>query len=106
MIETMTLLLAGLAGLALGILYFGGLWWTLRRALGSNLPALWFAGSLLVRMTIALAGFYVISNHQWERLLACLFGFVMARLIVTRFTKEANKSRYLGQEGNHAPYSR
>jgi F1F0 ATPase subunit 2 len=106
MTETLTMLLAGLAGTALGILYFGGLWWTLRKALWSNMPALWFMGSLLVRMTIALAGFYVVSNHHWERLLACLLGFVMARLIVTRFTRSANQSSYLGQEGNHAPYSR
>jgi len=106
MIETITLLLASLAGLAIGILYFGGLWWTLRRALWSNMPALWFVGSLLVRMTIALVGFYVVSNHHWERMLACLPGFIIARLIVTRFTRSATKSRYLGQEGNHAPYSR
>jgi F1F0 ATPase subunit 2 len=106
MIETLTLLLAGLAGMVIGILFFGGLWWTLRQALWSNMPALWFVGSLFVRMSIALVGFYVVSHHHWERLLASLLGFVIARQIVTRFTRSANKSRYLGQEGNHAPYSR
>jgi len=106
MTETFSLLLAGLAGVALGILYFGGLWWTLRRALWARMPALWFMGSLLVRMAIALAGFYVVSDRHWERLLVCLMGFVMARLLVTRFTRTADKSTYLGQEGDHAPDSR
>ena len=106
MIETLRMLLAGLAGIALGILYFGGLWWTLRRALWSKKPALWFMGSLLLRMTIALAGFYIVSDRHWERLLLCLLGFVIARLIVTRFTRATNKTSYPGLEGNHAPYSR
>ena len=104
--ETLTMVLASLAGIALGALYFGGLWLTLRRALFSKVPALWFLVSLLVRTIITLIGFYIVSNHQWERLLACLIGFVLARLIVTRFARADGKSSYLGQEGNHAPYSR
>lgn len=106
MTEALTMLSAGLAGIVLGTLYFGGLWWTLRRALGSTMPALWFIGSLLVRMTFALTGFYVVSNHHWERLLLCLLGFVLARILVTRFTRATNASTCLRQEGNHAPYSR
>jgi F1F0 ATPase subunit 2 len=106
MTEPFTMVLVGMAGIALGTLYFGGLWWTLRKALWSSMPAPWFLGSLLVRMTIALVGFYVVSDHHWERLLACLLGFVVARLLVTKFTRAANKSSYLGREGIHAPYSR
>lgn len=74
-------------GVLLGVVFFGGLWWTVRTGVSSQRPALWFFGSLLVRMSIALAGFYFVSDGQWERLLVCLLGFVTARLIVTRLTR-------------------
>ena len=82
--ETLTLALALVAGLLLGAIFFGGLWWTVRRGVSSRQPALWFFGSLLLRMSIALAGFYFVSGGHWERLLVCLLGFVIARFIVTR----------------------
>jgi len=106
MTETLMLMLACLAGFVIGMIFFGGLWWTLRRALWSKVPALWFIGSLLVRMTLVLAGFYLVSDHRWERMLACLMGFVLARLMVTRFTRAASKPTFLEKESSHAPYSR
>ena len=78
--ETLILLLAWMAGGALGAIFFGGLWWTVRKGVSSPRPALWFLGSLLLRMSIALAGFYFVGRGHWERLLLCLLGFVMARL--------------------------
>ena len=84
--EILTLTLALVAGLLLGAIFFGGLWWTVRKGVSSRQPALWFFGSLLLRMSIALAGFYFVSSGHWERLLVCLLGFVTARFIVTRLT--------------------
>ena len=84
--ETLSLAPALVTGVLLGVMFFGGLWWTVRKGFSSKQPALWFFGSLLLRMSIALAGFYFVSGGHWERLLACLLGFVMARLIVTRLT--------------------
>jgi F1F0 ATPase subunit 2 len=84
--ETLTLVLALVTGVLLGAMFFGGLWWTVRKGVSSKHPALWFFGSLLLRMSIALTGFYFVSGGHWERLLVCLLGFVMARLIVTWLT--------------------
>ena len=84
--EWLTLALALVAGLLLGAMFFGGLWWTVRKGVLSKQPALWFLGSLLLRTGIILAGFYSVSGGHWERLLACLLGFVMARFIVPRLT--------------------
>jgi len=84
--ETLTLVLALGAGGALGAMFFGGLWWTVQKGVSSKRPALWFFGSLLLRMSLALAGFYLVSVGHWKRLLACLLGFVIARFIVTRLT--------------------
>lgn len=72
-----------LAGGALGTFFFGGLWWTLRRSLASAQPVLWLAPSLILRIGVTLAGFYVVGQGDWRRLLACLVGFVIARFIVT-----------------------
>jgi F1F0 ATPase subunit 2 len=70
------------AGLALGAVFFGGLWWTVIRALSSRQPALWFIVSLLLRMSITLTGFFLVGRGNWDRWLACLLGFVVARFIV------------------------
>jgi F1F0 ATPase subunit 2 len=101
--ETLNLVLALVAGVLLGAIFFGGLWWTVSKGLSSRWPALWFFGSLLLRTSIALAGFYFVSGSHWERLLLCLLGFVISRLIVTRLTRAAEKPTYLAQEVSHAP---
>ncbi|MFH1136915.1 MAG: ATP synthase subunit I [Pseudomonadota bacterium] len=100
--ETLTLVLASVAGVFLGALFFGGLWWTVQKGVSSKRPTLLFLGSLLLRTGIALTGFYFIAGGHWERLLACLLGFVIARLIVTRLTRAVEKPTSLTQEARHA----
>ncbi len=94
--EPLALALASAAGLLIGAIFFGGLWWTVRKGVSSRQPALWFLGSMRARMGVALAGFHFVSGHHWERLLACLVGFVIARLAVTWLTHPE-------QEARHAP---
>ena len=101
--DTVSLVLALVTGVLLGAIFFGGLWWTVRRGFSSTQPALWFLGSLLLRTSIALAGFYFIARGHWERLLVCLLGFVAARLIVTRLTRPAEEPTCLAREASHAP---
>jgi F1F0 ATPase subunit 2 len=86
MSETSSLLLALLAGIVLGTIFFGGLWWTVQRGVSSKSAAVLFSGSFLLRTIVALAGFYFVSRGDWRRLLACLLGFVLARIAITRFT--------------------
>ena len=101
--EVLPLGLALAAGLLLGALFFGGLWWTVRKAVSSKQPALWFLGSLLLRTSLVLAGFYFVARGRWERLLGCLLGFVAARLIATRLTQPVEKPTYPAREASHAP---
>ena len=70
---------AFICGLPLGVFFFGGLWWTICRAVASNFPAVWFLGSLLVRTIGVMAAFYWISQGDWRRLLSCLLGFLITR---------------------------
>jgi F1F0 ATPase subunit 2 len=102
--DPLLLLLAGAAGVLLGAIFFGGLWWTVRKGLSARQPALWFFGSMLLRMGIALAGFYFVGRGDWRRLIACLLGFVIARFVVTWLTRapaEDRPSRIA--EASHAP---
>lgn len=102
--ETLSLALALVTGVLLGLMFFGGLWWTIRKGISSERPALWFFGSLLLRMGITLAGFYLIARGGWVRLLLCLLGFVMARLVVTWLTRPSREnSPARALESSHAP---
>ena len=102
--EFPTLALALVAGLVLGALFFGGLWWTVRKCVSSQQPAPWFLGSFLLRTGSILAGFYFVSAGHWERLLACLFGFVMARFIMTLLTgPPVEPYNSPAKEAGHAP---
>ena len=101
--ESVVLALALMTGILLGAVFFGGLWWTIRKGVSSKQPALWFLGSVLLRTAIVLAGFYLIARGHWERLLVCLLGFIAARLLVTRLTRAAEKPTHLAQTASHAP---
>jgi len=93
MSEAPVFIASTLAGVLLGIVFFGGLWWTIRRGVLSRHPAAWFFGSLLLRMAAVLACFYFVSGRDWRRLLACLLGFLLARILVTRLTRAPIRKR-------------
>ena len=91
-------------GLFLGAVFFGGLWWTVIRGVSSRRPALWFLGSMLLRMSMALAGFYFVGREDWQRWLLCLLSFVLARTVVNwlaRLPVEHHKARV--PETSYAP---
>ena len=98
------LVLALAAGLLLGAIFFGGLWWTVRKGVFSKSPALWFLGSMWLRMGIALAGFYFVGRGDWQRLATCLLGFIIARFIVMRLTRTPIEHPHsTAKEASHAP---
>jgi F1F0 ATPase subunit 2 len=108
MSDTLALALALLAGALLGVFFFGGLWWTVQKGVTSETPALWFLGSLLLRTSLILVGFYLAAQGHWSRLAACLLGFMIARiLVVRRLTRvPAVEPTRLEEESNIAPYTR
>jgi F1F0 ATPase subunit 2 len=102
--EFMSLAAAMAAGLLLGAFFFGGLWWTILRGLSSPQPALWFLGGLLLRMSVTLAGFYFVGRENWELWLACLLGFVLARLTAQGLSGSSAKDPpNPAREARHAP---
>lgn len=85
--ETLILVWAWAAGVGLGAVFFGALRWTTIKGASSARPALWSVGSLLFRSSVILVGFYIVGSFHWERYLACLLGFFMARSVLARLTR-------------------
>jgi F1F0 ATPase subunit 2 len=102
--ELLILALSLAAGLMLGAVFFGGLWWTVRKGASSKHPACWFFGSLLLRMGLVLVGLYFVGCGNWQRLVACLLGFVIARVSVLRLTRTPVEHPCVtAKEASHAP---
>ncbi|ROZ84184.1 ATP synthase subunit I [Pseudomonas neustonica] len=77
-----------LTGWALGAIFFGGLWWTVQLGAASPTPSRWFVSSLILRTGIVLAGFYLIGADQPALLGLCLLGFITARALILRITRD------------------
>ena len=81
------------AGLALGVLYFGGLWWTVRRLPRVRRPHVWTFGSFIIRATVTVAAFVWIANLEWRYAASCMAGFVLLRLVMTRVLRPDPKQK-------------
>jgi F1F0 ATPase subunit 2 len=96
--EIVYMILAFIVGLLLGTIFFGGLWFTVKKLVTSKIPALLFLGSFILRVGITLTGFYYISTGSWQRLLICMAGFIIARYSVIYFTKSNKEKQVLLQK--------
>ena len=80
--ESFPLGLALLAGVGLGLFYFGGLWLTVQQLLTIRRPVALLLVSYVGRIGVTLLGFYVVAGGHWERLLVCLLGFLIIKGIL------------------------
>ena len=88
-LETGEILVALLAGLTLGAAYMTALWTSVRRLGQARNPALALIGGAVLRLAVLMGAFYLVMDGSWERLLACLAGFVAVRVAVTRWARPA-----------------
>ncbi len=84
MSEPVRLLIPFITGVLLGILYFTGLWITVRRLPDRGRPFASIFWSFLARASLVVIGFYVVMNGRWEQLVSTLLGFIIAREILIR----------------------
>lgn len=75
--------------LLLSAVYFAALWLTIHRAAKLRRPYVWLGLSAMLRIGGLLAGFYVLMNGRWERLVACMVGFVVVRSLCVACVKSA-----------------
>ncbi len=79
------LILAFIAGLALGLLYFGGLWLTIKQLPRSRRPAFLALGSFFLRTALVAFAFYlIVRNGNWQNGIACIVGVIGMRIILVR----------------------
>jgi F1F0 ATPase subunit 2 len=81
------------AGFVLGTVFFGGLWWTVRKGLHAANPALWFGLSALLRMGVLLLGLYAFTLEGLTSLLACTLGIVITRIAAAWLTPDLPERR-------------
>lgn len=91
------MILAFIAGMALGMFFFGGLWFTVKKAVTSKIPGIWFFISFFLRVGVVLIGFYYISQEGWQSLIICVIGFIIARFVVINLTKTIDKKQIKGE---------
>ena len=91
--EILLLLVALLEGALLGLFFFAGLWWTVRKLESTKQVALLFLGSMFLRTSVVVLGFYFMLGDNWQGLLVGLLGFIIARIIVTRLTRTVDESK-------------
>lgn len=81
------------AGLALGTFFFGGLWFTVKKAITAKIPAIWFFSSFILRVSVVMLGFYFISTGGLQLLIISVVGFIVSRFVVTYLTKLIDKKQ-------------
>ena len=94
-------LISFIVGIALGIAFYGGLWLTVRKAMSSSRPAIWFIASLLIRSALVISGLYWATGQQWQRLLVSLSGFILSRVLILYVTKRHDDNKAPAKEGDH-----
>lgn len=80
-------------GIFLGILYFGGLWVTVKQLAETNRPALMFVSSFLIRILIFTAGFYYAVTTGILQALICILSFIITRKVFLKY-RGIGKSNY------------
>lgn len=94
------MIIALLSGLGLGIIFFGGLWLTLKKTLGKSYAVLWIAASSFVRIAITLTGFYFVSQGNLPRLLICVVAFIATRFLVVWLTFKYDEKQVISTTRN------
>jgi F1F0 ATPase subunit 2 len=85
MISPLSFVLLFLGGFGLGLLFFGGLWATVRAIPTSRHPALLTLASFWGRTAVVMVGLLLVMDGLWERALAGLLGFVFSRWAMARW---------------------
>ncbi|MGK7874102.1 MAG: ATP synthase subunit I [Xenococcaceae cyanobacterium] len=88
-LNLLSVAIAFVIGLGLGLFYFGGLWLTVRRLPTTKSPLRLMLTSFLLRLGISLVGFYLIIRGKLgvqglAPLLVCVLGFLLIRTILIR----------------------
>lgn len=82
------MLIAFMVGVILGVVFFGGLQWTIARLAKVKYPTVFFMASLLIRMFILLCGFYLLKDGSYFNLPLALLGVFLVRIVMVSNAKK------------------
>jgi F1F0 ATPase subunit 2 len=82
--NTLAFLVRFAGGLAVGIFFYWGLWFTVNRLATSRYRALLLISSFGIRTLVVLSGFLLLIERRWDYALLCLIGFAMGRIVVMK----------------------
>ncbi|MFW6162847.1 MAG: ATP synthase subunit I [Planctomycetota bacterium] len=91
MTDVLWLVAALVAGGLIGLVYYGGLWLTVRRLPQSRHPAALSFGSFVVRMALAAVGFWLVMGDRWERAVVALAGALVVRTVLVHRLSPRNR---------------
>ncbi len=89
-----------LIGLMLGLVFFGGLYLSVRRLAGHKHPAVYMLIGTFVRMVILLGGFYLLRGQGLAVMLLALLGVMSVRFFMVRWQKKELASKNTEEEGH------
>lgn len=96
MSETYQLILGVLGGLLMGLLFFGGLWLTVRRLPSSHSPMRLMLASFVFRTAGIALGFYGLARFGgWVAVLSGLGGMLLMRMLLVSLLRRDNHERPL-----------
>lgn len=72
-----------LIGMGLGIVFFGGLYWTVQKLADAKHPSLLMSASLLVRMAVLLGVLFYVSKGGYKGILLTMAGMLLVRVVMT-----------------------
>jgi len=82
--SVLELLFALVVGLGLGLVFFGGLAWTVRRLPSARHPVALVLGSLIVRTAAVAVGLVWVGDGKFLRMLAAATGILAMRYVAVR----------------------
>lgn len=102
MLQPLSTALLLLAGAGLGLLFYGGLWLTIRALPNSHFPTAVTLLSFWGRAAVVLVAMVFITAHRWQNAVVCLVGFILGRLLVAHWIPRVPEQKEGIRHGNHA----
>jgi F1F0 ATPase subunit 2 len=94
--QLLLLLPAFIGGAGAGILNYLGLWLTVKRVAASRRPVLLVLTSMGIRTALCLGVFYLVMAGDPLRLLVCLAGFFLVRLLSVQKVQKGRPAATVG----------
>ena len=87
--ELKLILFSIISGGLAGLIYFGGLWYTVRKLAFSAIPHGLLILSMALRLAIVLMAFFMLVRLSWFYLLIALISFILVRqFMIYRIDRE------------------